>query len=62
MMGHRMELLRKYWEREISKMIISLVKIKYKSKKQKDLLTKLRGIPEPIKEELLKRYLDKCKQ
>ena len=60
-MGARMGLLRKYWDQEHSKMVMGLVKMKNKTKKQKDLLSKLREISDTIKEEILKRYLEKCK-
>ena len=42
-------------------MTMSLVKTKFKTKKQKDFLTKLREISDAVKEEILVRYMDKCK-
>lgn len=60
-MKSRMDLLRLYWDNEIKKMIMNLVKIKFKSKKQKEYLQKLRSIPDDIKEAILQKYLNKCK-
>ncbi len=56
-----MNLLRKYWDQEMSKMVLVLVKVKNKSKKQKELLKKLREVKDNVKEEILSHYLDKCK-
>jgi len=44
-------------------MVMTLAKNKSKSsKKQKEFLAKVRGIPDSIKDEMLKIYLEKCKQ
>ena len=42
-------------------MILDLVKAKSKSKKQKDLLKKLRDMPDGSRKAVLSKYLDKCK-
>lgn len=42
-------------------MLMNLVKIKYKTKKQKELHQKLRIIKDDLKEAILKKYLEKCK-
>jgi hypothetical protein len=42
-------------------MVISYVKIKYKTKKQKEMLFKLKDIKDTIKDGVLSKYLDKCK-
>ena len=60
-MSARMDLLRKFWEQELSKMIMKYVKLKNKTKKQKDFLQKLREIKDAVREGILKKYLEKCK-
>ena len=56
-----MVVLLKYWDREHKKMILELVKVKSKTKKQKESLQKLREIPDIIKQAILNKYLVKCK-
>ncbi len=53
LMRARMDLLRKYWDVEISRMIMGHVKNKSKTKKQKEQQTKLRDIKPEIKEAVL---------
>ncbi|CDW85584.1 m-phase inducer phosphatase 2 [Stylonychia lemnae] len=60
-MKQRMEVLKKYFDQEQQKMILQLVKIKNKSKKQKDLLQKLREVTDSVKQAVLNKYLEKCK-
>jgi hypothetical protein len=61
MMRLKMDLLNKYWDIELSKMIMRFVKQKQKTKKQKEFLHKLRDIKDSIKLAILRIYLDKCK-
>ena len=62
-MHGRMELLKRMWQKEHHSMVMTLAKNKSKSsKKQKEFLAKVRGIPDSIKDEMLKIYLEKCKQ
>jgi len=56
-----MQLLMDYWGQEQNKMILDLVKAKTKSKKQKDLLKKLRDLTDATRNAVLAKYLDKCK-
>eukprot|EP00347_Sterkiella_histriomuscorum_P022055 403331844 len=60
-MHQRFEVLQKYYAQELSKMILQIVKIKQKTKKQKDLLQKLREITDSMRDRVLAKYLDKCK-
>ena len=60
-MRGRMSLLRKLWDKEYQNMIMSIAKVKSKSKKQKDFLARLKAIPPTVKEAILNRYMDKCK-
>ena len=57
----RIDILRKYWDQEISSLIMSLVKVKQKSKRQKELLDKLRAVKESVRDAILSKYFDKCK-
>lgn len=57
----RIEILRKYWDQELSSLIMNLVKVKQKTKKQKELLDKLRSIKESVRDAILEKYFDKCK-
>jgi len=61
-MHGRIELLRRMWQKEHHTMVMTLAKNKTKSKKQKDFLAKVRGIPDTVKEAILAMYLEKCKQ
>jgi hypothetical protein len=60
-MKGRMELLNKMWVKEHHHIVMTLSKNKHKTKKQKDFLVKVRGIPDSIKEALLQKYIEKCK-
>lgn len=60
-MKGRMTLLRALWDNEHKNMLISLSKVKNKSKKQKEFFARLKAIPDTVKESILQRYMDKCK-
>jgi len=53
LMKSRMDLLRMFWDQEVSKMVMHHMKIKYKTKKQKDTLMKLKDLKFSIKEKIL---------
>jgi hypothetical protein len=42
-------------------MVISLAKVKNKSKKEKEFLARVRAIPDTVREAVLSTYMDKCK-
>ena len=60
-MKGRVELLSKMWEKEYTLMIMELAKIKHKTKKQKDLLNKVKGISDAVRDMILYNYIEKCK-
>lgn len=60
-MRGRMEFLRKMWDKEHQQMVMSVAKIKSKTKKQKEFLARVRAIPDTVKEAVLFLYMDKCK-
>lgn len=42
-------------------MIMSLAKVKTKTKKQKEFLARVRAIPDTVKEAIILRYIERCK-
>jgi len=57
----KLDLLRKYWDKELHVLIGQYAKKRTKSKKNKDMLNKLRTIKDEVKEAVLRKYLEKCR-